>query len=88
MANIKPECFECTNVYLTNQSDWYCRKHREFIKFQNGCDDFWPEDGPPNCEMCRYFVDYGGEFGECRHSSMRINANMHPNSFCENWRAR
>ena len=94
MANIKPECFECTNVYLTNQSDWYCRKHREFIKFQNGCDDFWPLDINPRCEECRFFVEtVGGDIneGRCMHSSMQTENRLgviNATGYCENWRAR
>ncbi len=59
-----------------------------------GCDDFWPKDGNPRCDECRFFVEtVGGDLheGRCMHSSMQTENRLgviNATGYCENWRAR
>ena len=70
---MKRECKDCLHYGMSDDGDWYCRKHREHVQFINGCDDFWPKDHNPRCDECRFFVEtVGGDLneGRCMHPSI------------------
>mgnify|MGYP000961162431 CR=1 FL=1 len=57
-----------------------------------GCDDFWPKDGNPRCDECRFATPTSFEYLVCHHTAQPLNDEAPYNPpvdwFCENWRAR
>lgn len=85
---MKRECKDCLHYGMSDDGDWYCRKHREHVQFINGCDDFWPKDGNPRCDECRFSRPSDDEPSVifCYHTNGPAAAGLE--HFCENWRAR
>jgi hypothetical protein len=85
---MKRECKDCLHYGMSDDGDWYCRKHREHVQFINGCDDFWPKDSNPRCDECRFSRPSDDEPSVifCYHTNGPAAAGLE--HFCENWRAR
>ena len=85
---MKRACKDCLHYGMSDDGDWYCRKHREHVQFINGCDDFWPKDRNPRCDECRFSRPGDDEPSVifCFHTNGPAAAGIE--HFCENWRAR
>jgi len=60
-----------------------------------GCDDFWPKDGNPRCDECRFATKSGVAWDEyvCHHTAQPLDQDgctFRPRNdwYCDKWRAR